>query len=105
MIGMKARRKEIGLTQKDLADLVGCNESAISQYESGKRQMSYETQLRVAEVLHMSVSELLHDPMALVLTPLQRQLVDATEGLPEDDMRVLIDVAARMKRSGSSPGL
>lgn len=94
---IRARRKELGLTQKELGDLVGCNESTISQYESGKRWPQQEMLLKLAEALHMSVSEMTGDSMSLSLTPLQRQLVDATDGLSDDDLRALINVAKRMQ--------
>lgn len=95
---MRDRRKEIGLTQKELADLVGCNESTISQYESGKRQPNFETLLKITEVLHLSASELLGDVNARPLTATQRQMLDAIDGLSDDDVQALINVARRMNR-------
>lgn len=56
---LRARRKECGLTMKHLGELVGVSESAISQYETGKRQASYEVQLKLAEVLNCSIDYLL----------------------------------------------
>ena len=95
---MRDRRKEIGLTQKELADFVGCSESTISQYESGKRRPDYETLLKIAEVLHLSASEMLGDSNARPLSAIQRQMLDAIDGIPDDGVRALIDVARRMKR-------
>ena len=44
---------------KELGEKVGCSESAISQYERGKRAPDYETLLRISEVLETSVDMLL----------------------------------------------
>jgi transcriptional regulator with XRE-family HTH domain len=45
------RRKERGLSQADLADLVGTTQSAIARLESGARAPRLDTLLRVANAL------------------------------------------------------
>lgn len=52
-------RKAKGLTMKALGEMVGVSESAISQYEKGKRQADYEIQLKLSDVLDCSVDFLL----------------------------------------------
>lgn len=59
MINMKKLRKAKGLKQKELAELTGLSESAISQLESGKRLPSYETLLKIAEALDCESADLL----------------------------------------------
>lgn len=56
---LRTRRKECGLTMKELGERIGVTESAISQYENGKRQASYEIQLKLAETLNCSIDYLL----------------------------------------------
>lgn len=56
---LKRLRKLKKLTQKELGLRVGCSESAISQYESGKRSPDYETLLKMAEELDTSANYLL----------------------------------------------
>lgn len=59
MLMMRAARKAKGLTMKELGKLIGVSESAISQYETGKREMDYETLLKIGEVLECSTDYLL----------------------------------------------
>lgn len=56
---LRTARKEKGLTMKELGEKVGCSESAISQYETGKREADFETLLKIGEVLDCSVDYLL----------------------------------------------
>ena len=59
MVKIRYYREKMGFTMKELAQRVGCTESAISNYELGKREASYETLLKIAEALETDVSHLL----------------------------------------------
>lgn len=50
---IKSRRKNIGLTQKQLAKLVGVTDVTISRWESGQREPIASDFLRLCEVLGM----------------------------------------------------
>ena len=54
---IKQQRLKIGMTQKDLANLVGVSTSMINQIESGRSAPSYDTAKRVFEVLASKESE------------------------------------------------
>lgn len=56
---LRAARKSKGLTMKELGEKVGVSESAISQYETGKREADFETILKIGEVLDCSIDYLL----------------------------------------------
>ena len=56
---LRATRKSKGLTMKELGEKVGVSESAISQYETGKREADFETLLKIGEVLDCSIDYLL----------------------------------------------
>lgn len=45
------RRKELGLSQKELAELTGTTQSAIARLESGGRPPRIDTLLRITEAL------------------------------------------------------
>jgi transcriptional regulator with XRE-family HTH domain len=45
------RRRELGLSQKELAELTGTTQSAIARLESGGRPPRIDTLLRIAEAL------------------------------------------------------
>lgn len=58
-INIREARKAKGITMKELGNLVGATESAISLYERGMREPSYEILLKIAEELDTSVGYLL----------------------------------------------
>ena len=58
-MNIREMRKRKGLTLKELGRRVGCSESAMSQYETGKRSPDYETLLKIAEELDTDVVFLL----------------------------------------------
>lgn len=55
---MKKLRKKNGISQKELADLVGTSQSAISNYENGNRKLNIETAQKIAIALEISLDEL-----------------------------------------------
>src|SRR5438067_1766214 len=54
---VKLRRKTLDLTQLDLARFVGCSESAILKFESGKRRPSKQIAERLATYLEIPPAE------------------------------------------------
>lgn len=56
---LRTARKQRRLTMKELGEMVGVSESAISQYETGKREADFETLLKIGEVLDCSIDYLL----------------------------------------------
>jgi transcriptional regulator with XRE-family HTH domain len=52
-------RTELGLSRTDLAEDAGVSYSYLSEIETGKKQLSSNTLLRLAEVLDVSPSELM----------------------------------------------
>lgn len=55
---LKELRQARGITQKDLAEYLGCTEQTVSNYESGRRGADYETQLKIAEYFNVSLDYL-----------------------------------------------
>ena len=50
------RRQELGLSQRELAELVGTTQSAIARLEAGGRPPRIDTLLRIAEALDCDLS-------------------------------------------------
>ena len=59
MKNLRKIRKESGMTMKDLAERIGVSESAISQYENGKRQPGYETLIELSKIFDVSTDYIL----------------------------------------------
>lgn len=60
-MNIKEIRQSKGLTQVQLAELVGCTQKDISRWETGLVNASNETLSRLAEVLNVSLQELLEE--------------------------------------------
>ena len=57
-VRLKKRRKELGMTVKELGDACGLTHGCISQYENGIREPGYETILILSSVLKLTVDYL-----------------------------------------------
>lgn len=55
------RRIELGMTQKQLAEVAGCYPKDICRWELGKCEPRINSLLRLAEALNCTVDELLKD--------------------------------------------
>ena len=52
-------RQARGMTQKELADRLGVNQSMISDYESGKVDLSLTKAVKIAYILECDLNDLL----------------------------------------------
>ncbi len=75
---LRTIRKAKGLTMKELGEKVGVSESAISQYETGKREADFETLLKLGEILDCSVDYILRGGET-------KKSLDADESAPRDE--------------------
>ena len=60
-IGMRIakRRQELGLTQKNLGDILGITSVNVSRIERGQQNLTIRTLCRVADALDIAAEELL----------------------------------------------
>lgn len=54
-------RRERGLTQEDLADLISIDRSYMGFVERGERNLTFAKIIKIAKALNMSLSELFKD--------------------------------------------
>lgn len=59
MNNIRTRRRILGLTMKQLANIVGVTEAAISHYETGRREPDNDMLLRIANALGVTVDYLI----------------------------------------------
>ena len=59
ILNLKVARVKKGLTQKQLAELVGVSSSTINRIETGNQIPKVDILLKLAEILEVSVEELL----------------------------------------------
>jgi len=58
-LAMRNRRHNLGYTQADVAKRLGKSRTSITNMELGRQGMSLETGLKLMNILHMSVGDLL----------------------------------------------
>ena len=57
---IKELRKQRGMTQKQLAELVGTSQSVIANYENGNRHPNMKMALKISIALEVSLDQLWH---------------------------------------------
>ncbi|HSJ54600.1 MAG TPA: helix-turn-helix transcriptional regulator [Anaerolineae bacterium] len=78
-------RHSAGLTQQQMADLLGCSAYKISQYEAGRREISLAELEMAAEQCGQSLADLCDEAIVpLGRAELQRQLATRLDELPSD---------------------
>ena len=74
---IRSLRREHGMKQWELADLVGCSKQVISNIERGETEVSAGMAARCAEVFHVTVDNLTvnNQPRVVRLTPNEMELI------------------------------
>ena len=57
---LKARRRELGMTQKELAHVLKVAQSAVSQWERGETRPSYKMSSKLSRALGVGERDLLY---------------------------------------------
>ena len=52
---VRARRRELGLSQEELADVIGVHRAFVSQFERGKASVRLDLVLRLVQALGMDI--------------------------------------------------
>lgn len=55
-------RKKNGMTQNDLASMVGVQQNTVSQWESGKRNPTIQMLMSLSKIFHCTIDELWAEP-------------------------------------------
>lgn len=59
---IRNQRETLGMTQKQLAEKVGCDQSAVAQWEKGATAPTVERQLAIAQALSVDARVLFQYP-------------------------------------------
>ena len=89
MESIRDLRKAKGLTQKQLAKLIDVTESQVSQIETGKRNPSFETLLKLGEVFGCSVDDIVRNKKIPITTKDDGNEDTNNSIMSEEDRRVL----------------
>ena len=90
-------RKELGVTQEDLAVNIGIKQQSIASYETGRRRIPLPILIRVAETLHVTIEELFPiaspslKPKRGPIPKIQKQW-EKLRALPEEKQKIISDL-------------
>lgn len=110
LVGQKIRqlRKEHKLTQVELSQRLGIQQSDLSRMEKGEYRVSLDTLFRILAEFKMSIGEFFGEMAEESVKPRDIQLVEKFNALPEDAQREVEDFIAfkqaldRDRRNGDS---
>lgn len=88
---IKSQRTAQGMTQKELAEKIGCTDKAVSRWETGKGLPDMSFILPLSEELNVSVNELLRGERLLPVAVLPEEAELVTEIIKKSD-ETLINV-------------
>jgi transcriptional regulator with XRE-family HTH domain len=102
LVGQKIRqlRKEHKLTQVELSQRLGIQQSDLSRMEKGEYRVSLDTLFRILAEFKMSIGEFFGEMAEESVKPRDIQLVQKFNSLPEDAQREVEDFI-RFKESQS----
>jgi transcriptional regulator with XRE-family HTH domain len=102
LVGKKIRqlRKEHKLTQVELSQRLGIQQSDLSRMEQGEYRVSLDTLFRILAEFQMSIGEFFEDVAKESITPRDVQLVEKFNALPDDAQREVEDFIAFKKAQG-----
>ena len=86
------RRKQGGLTQMQLAELLGITDRAVSKWETGKSLPDASIMLQLCEILHITVNDLLTGEVTKVENynrELENKLIEMVKEKEERDRQLL----------------
>ncbi len=89
-------RRERGLSQEELAELVNSSKNHIGYIETGKRAASLLLVVRIANVLEVSLEDLLADSLEVVRNESLSRVVEILEGCSDSKANLLLENLAYM---------
>lgn len=93
-IGQRIRqeRNKLRLTQEQLAELAGVNESYIGQIERAAKNPSLESLIKIAKALGVTIDYFLMDVIDVKANKLIDELTTLTKGRKSDEVRLLLSI-------------
>lgn len=90
-------RKRRGLTQQVLAELIECTPTHMSFCETGCKNMSMDTFVRIANALHASADELLMDSLENTIKVSNHEFASLLADCNDYEKGILLDVLIATK--------
>lgn len=105
LVGQKIRqlRKEHKLTQVELSQRLGIQQSDLSRMEQGEYRVSLDTLFRILAEFKMSIGEFFEDINQETITPRDVRLIEDFNALSADAQRE-VESFIKFKRALQGPG-
>lgn len=94
---IKAARKQRGISQQTLAEIIACTPSYISYIETGVRSMSLDTFILIANALDISADELLIDCLQHSIVAINAEFARIIADCSPSERRLLADLIRTAK--------
>ena len=94
---IKAARKQRGISQQTLAEIIACTPSYISYIETGVRSMSLDTFILIANALDISADELLIDCLQHSIVAINAEFARIIADCSPSERRLLTDLIRTAK--------
>lgn len=95
---IRERRVALGLSQDNVADLMGTDKNTVSRHENGTREMGISVFCQYVDALEDNPANLLPNRLSKKADGNYEKLMDLASGLSESDLQILIQMAERMKK-------
>ena len=97
-IDIKARRKELGLSQAEVANYVGVSSTTVGRWENGQiEDMKRNSVKKLSEILNVSPLDLIGGDIDISdISPATRLLLQTISKANEDDIMRIVLVARAM---------
>lgn len=96
---IKIARIRKKLTQDTVSELINITPSHMSNIETGKSSVSLQTLIAIANVLGVSIDELLCDTILESKVVFEKELSEVLKDCNEYEIRVLVDILKASKES------
>lgn len=99
-IGNRVRnaRKEMGLSQESLAEMVGLSTSHVCHIECGTTKPSLDAMVRIANALHVTVERLLSDNIEVPYDSFSMDILAELEDCSEQQKTGFLEVVRSVKK-------
>ncbi len=101
MIGQRIRkfRKANNLSQETLAEQANISVTHMSHIETGNTKLSLPVCVKIAEILHVRVDELLYDSALSAKPVIKEELAELIDSCTENEAKILIELMKSYKVS------
>lgn len=101
-MNLKKLRTYKGISQKSVADGVGCSPTVYSRYENGERQPSIEMLIALSKFFGVSVDYIINNP-TIETSGFSKAEIELVMAARESDERARTDALTLLKNHPSSP--